>query len=153
MRSRALLVGLALAASVGTNALAATFKLDDPGSQVVPPTARWQWKKSLAREDLNALEMDVRVMVRIDTRAFAGRAGRVYMVLPADPGAPVSAEWQSQGRLLPGRLVSGERAVVFSGTLPGPFLEDTLQVRLSADARRMPEDARRFAFHFEFDTP
>ena len=144
---------LALAVALAGTASAATIRLDDSASQVVPPTARWQWKKSLARQDLNALEMDVRVMVRIDTRALAGRAGRVYMVLPAEPGAPIAAEWQSQGRLLPGRLASGERAVVFSGTLPGPFLEDTLQVRLSADARRMPEEARRFAFHFEFDTP
>jgi hypothetical protein len=52
-----------------------------------------------------------------------------------------------------GRLVSGERALVFSGTVPSAMLEDTLQVRLATDARLTTDRARPMAFHFELETP
>lgn len=133
--------------------LAATYRLDDSASRVIPPSARWQWAQGSLRTGINTLEMNVRVDVRIDTREWEGRAGRVYMVLPVDAGGPVTAQWESQGRLLGGRLVSGERALVFSGTLPGPFLEDTIRVRITTDARVMTDDTRRMNFHFELDTP
>ena len=75
------------------------------------------------------------------------------MVLPVDADGRITAEWSSQGRLLSGQMVSGERALVFSGTVPGPVLEDTIHVRLTADARTLVGDTQRLAFPFELDTP
>lgn len=148
LRLAALALGLAV-----LPAPAASVRLDDSASQVIPPNATWQWESHALRSGINTLHMNVRVNVRIDTRAYAGRQGNIFMVLPPEGSSTVRAEWSSQGRLLPGRLASGERVVVFSGAIPGPYLEDTLQVRLTTDARQLAEDVRRIAFHFELDTP
>lgn len=144
------LLGLVAYAPAG---LAETYRLDDSASQVLPPTAYWEWPPASLLKGINTVHMDVRVEVRIDTRAWAGRQGRIYLVLPVDAGGPVTAEWQSQGRLLGGRLASGERTLVYSGTIPGPLLEDSLRVHLTTDARLMTAETQRLAFHFELDTP
>lgn len=151
-RVAAVVVASAFVALAGVSQ-AATVRLDDSASQVFPPAAQWNWAPGSLRSGSQHLHMNLVVKVRIDTRALAGQSGRVYMVLPVDNEGQVAAEWQSEGRLLGGRLVSGERALVYSGVLPAPMLEDTLRVRLTADARTMSDEARRLAFHFEFDTP
>ncbi len=148
----AVLVASAFVAMAGL-VQAATVRLDDSASQVFPPAAQWNWAPGSLRTGSQNLHMNLVVKVRIDTRALAGQSGRVYMVLPVDNEGQVVAEWQAEGRLLGGRLVAGERALVYSGTLPAPMLEDTLRVRLTADARTMSDEARRLAFHFEFDSP
>lgn len=132
---------------------AETLRLDDSLSQVFPPVAEWAWEPGSIRSGSTRLQMQVRVNVRIDTRNWAGRPARVYMVLPLEGGAPVTAEWETQGPMLGGRLVSGERALVFSGNIPGPWLEDTMRVRLTTDTRLARESVNRLAFHFEIDTP
>ena len=131
---------------------AATFRLDDSASQVVPPNARWHWGDANLRRGLNTMYMDFQVKVRIDTQKHAGKAGRVYMVLPHDGGSPISAHWETQGVLLPGKMNLGDRVLVYSGAMPGARLEDQLQVRLATDARWMSQETRRFSFHFELDT-
>ncbi|MCL4690734.1 MAG: hypothetical protein KJ007_19430 [Burkholderiales bacterium] len=151
-RVTAVLVASAFVALAGV-AQAATVRLDDSASQVFPPAAQWNWAPGSLRSGSQSLHMNLVVKVRIDTRALAGQSGRVYMVLPVDNEGQVVAEWQAEGRLLGGRLVSGERALIYSGALPAPMLEDTLRVRLTADARTMSDEARRLAFHFEFDSP
>ncbi len=147
----AIVAGVLFGVSVG--ATAATHRLDDSASQVFPPNAAWDWAPGSLRTGMSTVYLNVRVVVRIDTRAWAGRQGQVYMALPLDADGQVTAEWRTQGKLLGGRLVSGERALVFSGTVPGPFLEDTIHVRLSTDARTLVGDIQRLAFHFELDTP
>lgn len=132
---------------------AETHRLDDSLSQVFPPVADWAWEPGSVRSGSTKLHMQVRVNVRIDTKNWAGRPARVYMVLPPDAGAALTAEWETQGRLLGGRLVSGERALVFSGIVPGPWLEDTMRVRLTTDTRFARASVNRIAFHFELDTP
>lgn len=154
MNARAVAIAVAAAFAVLAGmAHAATVRLDDSASQVFPPAAQWHWAPGSLRSGSQNLHMNLVVKVRVDTRALAGQSGRVYMVLPVDNEGQVVAEWQSEGRLLGGRMVSGERALVYSGSLPAPMLEDTLRVRLTADARTMSDDARRLAFHFEFDSP
>jgi hypothetical protein len=149
----AAVVAAAVFATIASATQAATVRLDDSASQVFPPAAQWNWAPGSLRSGSQNLHMNLVVKVRIDTRALASQSGRVYMVLPVDNEGQVVAEWQSEGRLLGGRLVSGERALVYSGVLPAPMLEDTLRVRLTADARTMSDEARRLAFHFEFDSP
>ena len=147
------LVAAAILALAALPTFAATVRLDDSASQVIPPNATWQWESRSLRSGINTLHMNIRVNVRIDTRAYAGRQGNIYMALPPDGSSTVRAEWFTHGRLLPGRLASGERVVVYSGVIPGPYLDDTIQVHLTTDARQLAEDVRRIQFNFELDTP
>ncbi len=129
-----------------------TVRLDDSLSHTVPPNVQMQWLP-FARGQANAggMEAWVTVNIRIDTRDWIGRRGHIYMVLPRDEVSSMEAVWSSQGRLQSGRLVSGERALVFSGTISGPTLEDQLRVRLRSNAD-WTSNSRRLNFHFELDT-
>ena len=125
-------------------------RLDDSLSHTVPPNVQLQWRP-LPPSAGAALSMEgwVRVNVRIDTAPVAGRPGRVYMVLPPEQRG-LELVWTSQGRLLPGRLTPGQRALVYAGTLPGPALEDQIHVRLRSGAD-WRSNSRRLNFHFELD--
>ena len=143
----------ALALLIASTSHAGSVRLDDAGSYAVQPNVRMQWRSAMASTGPSAAtEARVRVQIRIDTRAHAGRQGRVYMVLPLDAGPPLRAEWQTEGRLLPGSVISGGRTLVYSGPLPGNALEDQLSVRLRSDVSWL-SDSRRLNFHFELDTP
>lgn len=134
------------------SALANPHRLDDSLSHAIPPNVQMQWLP-LARGQSHAggMEAWVVVNIRIDTRDWVGRSGRVYMVLARDEASsPIEAVWTTQGRLQPGRLVSGERALVFAGTLRGATLEDQIKVRLRSNAD-WQGNTRRLNFHFELD--
>ncbi|MDP3809747.1 MAG: hypothetical protein U1B84_31180 [Variovorax sp.] len=132
-------------------ALANPHRLDDSLSHTVPPNVQMQWRElPTSQPGASGMEAWLRVNVRIDTRNWAGRFGRVYMVLPRDQTSNIEAVWTSQGRLQAGRLVSGERSLVYAGTMPAATLEDQLLVRL----RSGPDwqgNSRRLNFHFELD--
>lgn len=138
---------------IASTGQAASVRLDDAGSYTMQPSVRMQWRTTTATAGSSAAtEARVRVQIRIDTKAFAGQQGRVYMVLPLDAGPPLRADWQTEGRLLPGSVVSGGRTLVYAGPLPGNALEDQLTVRLSSEVSWL-SDSRRLNFHFELDTP
>lgn len=143
---------LATVAAMATTATRAeTHRLDDALTHTVPPHVQMQWRPSQAAADgSGAVEAWVRVNVRLDTRAFVQRSGRVYLALERDQSSPVEAVWTSQGRLQPGRVVSGERTLVFAGVIPGATLDDQLNMRLRAQTD-WQSDQRRLNFHFEFD--
>jgi hypothetical protein len=96
------------------------------------------------------MEAWLRVNVRIDVRAWAQRQVRIYLVLPQDEAASVEALWTTQGRLLGGQLRSGERSLVYAGSLQQPALEDQMQLRLRSPAHWQGR-LRRLAFHFELE--
>lgn len=141
----------ALAAFAIAAARAETLRLDDSLTHTVPPNVQMQWRPLQAAADgSGAVEAWVRVNVRLDTRAVVQRSGRVYLVLERDQSSPVEAVWSSQGRLQAGRVVSGERTLVFVGVIPGATLDDQLNMRLRAQTD-WQSDQRRLNFHFEFD--
>lgn len=130
----------------------ATYLLDDSATHVMTPNAQMEWRSTApGRSPDNDVETWVRVNIRIDTRPWIGHSGRVYMVLEQDAGPRLTVEWQTQGRLLDGRLVSGERALVFAGAITQPMLEDWLLLHLRTDGRWM-SNSRRLQFHFELTT-
>jgi hypothetical protein len=133
------------------SALANPHRLDDSLSHTVPPNVQMQWlPMSRGQSSASGMEAWVRVNIRIDTREWVGRSGRIYMVLPRDQASSIEAVWTTQGRLQAGRLVSGERSLVFAGIIPGALLEDQLQVRLRSNAD-WSSNNRRLNFHFELD--
>lgn len=131
-------------------ALANPHRLDDSLSHTVPANAQMQWRPQTAAEPDAGVEAWVRVNVRIDTSSWVGRTGRIYMVLPRDQASTMEAEWTANGPLRPGRLVSGERALMFAGRIPGTTLQDQIQVRLRS-APDWQSTSRRLNFYFELD--
>lgn len=126
-------------------------RLDDSLSYTVPPNVQMQWLPlKSGQQYAGGMEAWVRVNIRIDTREWVGRSGRIYMVLPRDQASNMEAVWTTQGRLQAGRLVSGERTLVFAGIIPGAMLEDQMQVRLRSNAD-WSSNNRRLNFHFELD--
>ncbi len=129
-----------------------TIRLDDSLTHTVPANVQMQWRPFVRGERDSGMEAWVRVNVRIDTREWVGRSGQVYLVLDRDDTSAMEAEWTTEGRLLPGRIQSGERTLVYSGTLTTATLEDQFVMRLRSlsDWRG---NTRRLNFHFELDTP
>ncbi len=145
-----LLAALACGLMTAT-AWANPHRLDDSLSHTVPPNVQMQWLPLTPGQSYaGGMEAWVRVNIRINTRDWMGRSGRIYMVLPRDEASTIEAVWTTQGRLQPGRLVSGERTLVFAGTIPGATLEDQMQVRLRSNAD-WTSNSRRLNFHFELD--
>lgn len=139
---------LALAAGAAS---AETHRLDDSLSHTVPPTAQMQWRPQTRSDVDGGMEAWVRVNIRIDTQAWIGHSGRVYMVLPRDESATLEAVWTTEGKLLAGRLVSGERALVYAGPISAGTLSDQMLVRLRSGPD-WQSASRRLHFHFEIDT-
>jgi hypothetical protein len=133
------------------HAAANPFRLDDSQSHTVPPTVQMEWRAIAPGQPDTGMEAWVRVNVRIATREWVGRSGRIYMVLPRDQASTIEVSWTTQGRLLPGRLVSGERALVHAGLIASETLEDQLLVRLRS-AADWNGPSRRLNVHFELDT-
>ncbi len=149
MKRPVFLIGLAVAALACG---AGPVRLDDSLTHTVPPNVQMQWRPMQASAGpAGSMEAWLRVNVRVDTAAWAGQSGRVYMVLARDGTSVVEASWTSQGRLLAGRVLSGERTLVYAGALPAA-LNDQLAVRLRASPD-WDRPVRRLNFHFELETP
>ncbi|MES2842271.1 MAG: hypothetical protein V4794_18495 [Pseudomonadota bacterium] len=145
------LIAMVVCTFMTATAWANPHRLDDSLSHTVPPNVQMQWLPLTPGQSFaGGMEAWLRVNIRIDTRDWVGRSGRIYMVLSRDQSSNVEAVWTSQGRLQPGRLVSGERTLVFAGTIPGATLEDQMQVRLRSNAD-WQSNSRRLNFHFELD--
>ena len=98
----------------------------------------------------NAVEGTNIVTVRLNLAPWLNRTGKVYMALPEQPIGPVTADWTTQGKLLPGTLQSGNRTLVFAGPIRVSLLEDTIVLRLTADGQRLVAP-QRLQFYFEID--
>ncbi len=142
---------IALCGLMASGSWANPHRLDDSLSHTVPPNVQMQWLPLKSGQAYaGGMEASLRVNIRIDTRDWIGRSGRIYMVLPRDEASSIEAVWTTQGRLQGGRLLSGERALVFAGPITTPTLEDQFQVRLRSNAD-WQSNSRRLSFHFELD--
>jgi hypothetical protein len=151
MRAQALLLTL-LTLAAARPALTKTFAVDDTGTLPYdsPLALKWQLPSPRAPVD-NRVSGTLTVRVRLNLTPFLRHAGRIYLVLPAQQPGPMTVSWTTQGRLLPGTLVAGGRALVYSGPITSPFLEDVLQLTLVVDARRMQQEQYHVNFNFEMD--
>ena len=54
--------------------------------------------------------------------------------------------------MLPGTLISGDRALVFAGPINGPLMRDLIDIKLEADGVRLVNpEALAFGFEIEVD--
>ncbi len=145
---------LALAAAgllLSAPASAATYRVDDSATIPFESAAALKWRQvAPSRGGDNTLEGSTKVQVRLNVAPWQRRSGRIFLVLPEQPVGQVVVRWSTQGRLLPGQLVSGSRALVYAGPVTAPMIDETLVLQIEADGTRL-EGAQRLNFHFEID--
>jgi len=146
------LVVAALLTALPAPVMAATYRVDDSATipQEASATLRWRQFAPGRRTTDNTVEGGTTVQVRLNLAPWTQRNGRVFMVLPEQPLGRVTVRWTTQGRLLPGQLVSGQRALVYAGPILSPMLEETLALRIETDGTRL-SSTHRLNFHFEID--
>lgn len=133
-------------------AISAPHRLDDSLTTADPPAAQMQWRSITPGRGMNHdVEARNRVFVKLKTTTWIGKNSRIYMSLAADANPPIMLEWQTQGTLLPGKLASGQRTLVYSGLIKTPLLEDLIIIHLRTDGR-WTDAQRRLEFHFELET-
>jgi len=132
--------------------IAATYVVDD--STTIPfetnVSTRWRDGMNGNRRLSNDIEGGATVTIRLNLQPWLNRNGRIYLALPQQPVGVVNVEWGTQGRMLPGKLQSGERTLVYAGPIRTNTLEDNFTVRIVADGRRVVA-TQRLQFHFEID--
>lgn len=145
------LAALALAFVAG-GAAAATYIVDDSSTIPYEAQAPTRWRNTIGagRQMSNDIEGAATIAIRLNVQPWLNRNGRIYLALPQQPIGVVNVEWATQGRLLPGKLQSGERTLVFAGPIRTNFIEANFSVRVVADGRRV-NAPQRLQFHFEID--
>jgi hypothetical protein len=135
------------------SAEAATTRVDDSGTVVSQGLVQMRWKQLVpGRGADHSVEANVRVALRLNLAQWLNKPVRLYMALAPAMGDPIYARWQTQGRLLPGSLRSGNRTLVFDSTATTPLLEETLELALTTDGRALTS-TQALQFYFEVDTP
>jgi len=145
-------VGLSiLACGASSSAAAATWRVDDSATLPGEATTAMHWRSvGPTRRDGAIVDGATVVTLVLNTAPWLHRIGRIYMFLPEQSIGPVDVSWQTQGRLRPGSLVSGQRTLVWAGPITAARITDTLAVTVSADGRRLVSP-QRLDFQFQID--
>jgi hypothetical protein len=145
------LAALALCAAQSAQAL--TTRVDDTGSTLSEGVVPMQWRQLVpGRAADNTVQGAVRVALKLNMGRWLNQPVRLYMGLAPVTGEPVTAEWRTQGRLLPGTLRSGGRTLIYDGVAASRNLEETLELTLRTDGRALVS-TQSLQFYFEVDTP
>ncbi len=130
---------------------AATYRVDDSASLPRESTALLQWQQvAPSRGKDDTLEGTVAVAVRLNLTPWFNQHGRLFLVLPEQGTPLVRVRWRTQGRLLPGQILPGQRVLVFEGLVATPILDETLALTIEASGELLP-GMQPLAFHFEID--
>ena len=131
---------------------AKSITVDDSGSVAIEPSVLMRWKTAVPTRTAAGKLMvgTTTIRVRINVMPWLKHSGRIYLALPAQQPGPISLSWITQGRFLPGQLVSGNRVLVYAGPIRTPFMEDTLTFQFSVDGALMRR-AVPVSYHFEMD--
>lgn len=145
-------LGLAFSIIWAAPAQAKSTTVDDSGSVAIEPTVLMRWKTAVPTRTAAGKLMvgTMTVRVRINVMPWLKHSGRIYLALPAQQPGPINLTWTTQGRFLPGQLVSGNRVLVYAGPITTPFMEDTLTFQFSV-AGTLMQRAVPVTYHFEMD--
>jgi hypothetical protein len=136
-----------LAAAMPFAAGAATFAVDDSASRVEMLSPMRGAASTIGRPEV---DNHVRVDAVLDVRPWVGRSGRIYLVLPPQPLASLRMQWRTHGRLRPGQLTGGQRALVYEGPIDAPLLQDRMDFTVQVDGRELAS-AQRLNLSFEIE--
>lgn len=151
MRTRSLLPFCIIWLAAFPALAAKTTVIDDSGTLPHDAALSMRWKQPSPRgPEGNTMVGTLDLRVKLNVAHWQKHAGRIYLALPAQAPGPLAVSWTTQGRLLPGRVLSGNRTLVYSGPITTPFIEDMVQLTISVDGRRM-QQLYRIDFHFEMD--
>ena len=135
-----------------TSAIAKTTVIDDSGTLPNNANLAMHWQQASPRGPAaNVMVGTVQLRVRLNVAQWQRKVGRIYMTLPAQQPGALSASWTTGGRLLPGRVAAGSRTLVYSGPITSPFIEDTVQLTMNVDGRRLQQQLYHINFRFEMD--
>ncbi|AOW15138.1 hypothetical protein LPB72_21730 [Hydrogenophaga crassostreae] len=132
------------------SAQAQTFKLDDstsPRSRVVPrfivDEAGNTWGRAIEAD--HAVLRYGQVVYRLDMRPHLGQRARIYFVRELQNGPPngTRLNWKTADGQLSGSLLSGERALVWSGKVSQPWMELPLLLEIDINLQRWSPQAGR----------
>jgi hypothetical protein len=135
-----------------TAAQAKSVTIDDSGTQALEPSVSMHWKTPTPSRSRDGRLMigTATVRVRINVMPWLRHSGRIYLNLPAQQPGSINLSWLTQGRFLPGQVVSGNRVLVYAGPITTPFMEDTLTFQFSVDGTLMRRTVP-VSYHFEMD--
>ncbi len=132
-------------------ALAKTTVIDDSGTLPNNAVLNMHWQQLSPRgPDANTMVGTLGLRVKLNVAPWQKRTGKIFLALPAQAPGPMTVTWTTQGRLLPGRVVSGSRTLVYAGPISAPFIEDMVQLTISVDGRRL-QQLYHINFRFEMD--
>jgi hypothetical protein len=141
----------ALAFAAAASASAATFRVDDSLTLPHESSMAMRWRSLAPSRDAgHMVENAGTITIRLNVAPWLNKDAKIYMALPEQPIGQVSAEWTTQGKLLPGQLDSGNRTLVYSGPIRANMIEDTITLKISTDGRRLVAP-QRLEFRFEID--
>lgn len=98
-----------------------------------------------------------RVDYRLATTRYAGRQARIYFVVPPiidglRSPAGLRVEWRGNGNFSSGSARPGERQLVWSGTVPGPWMNEAIDLTFEVDLSELQMQAdTRFGFEPFFE--
>ncbi|WP_374601887.1 hypothetical protein [Arenimonas sp.] len=125
--------------------------MDDTGTRVLESSLRLRWVDPVPQPGSTQLMSgDVTVDVRLDVRRWKGQQVRIYKRLASRGNTRVAVRWQSQGRLMPGQLLQGERTLVFAGLVTSDEIRDVLRLAVVADGSQL-EGRQVLDFDFELE--
>lgn len=141
--------------AMATVVAAQPLPVDDSGSQVLGGMLMLDWDApGRGNGPRQTLSGTITVQVHLDLSPWRGRRARIFHVLPvAQTGPHILARWTTQGRLLPGQLRDGERALVYAGPISADSLQDTLRLTITTDDRLEDTESLRFGFEIEAEEP
>jgi hypothetical protein len=106
------------------------------------------WKQQHNTEDLDTRELNAliaraqHVEVRLNTAAYVGQRGRIFITLPLNIRGTVDASalrmsWTTNGLFANGSLTAGNRVKLFEGEITAPVMTDVFDITFEIDARQV----------------
>jgi hypothetical protein len=150
--SRSLRALLALSLAHLSVASATSVPIDDSGTQLLEPAVSMRWQSAIPQRSGNNRLMTgtTQVHLRMNVARWMHHYGHIYLVLPAQPPGPITASWNTEGVLRPGKVSSGSRTLIYAGPITQPFMQDVLTLQFSIDGTLM-QRATPVNFQLEMD--
>ena len=141
---------------------ASAERLDDSLSTQQQFDLDLDWKQrhntdSLNERELNALTARARrVEVRLNTAAYAGLRGQIFLRLPVNirgtgDSTALRMNWETNGLFSSGSVTAGNRAKLFEGEITDAVMSDVFDITFDIDARQVYNNLR-FQPVFEIET-
>ena len=130
---------------------ATTYRVDDTATLPGESQVKMRWRSTgVNNTSGHIVDGTTSVTIRLNTNPWLNKTGQIYMVLPPQPIGQVLVDWTTQGKLLSGALISGNRTLVYAGPILSPIIEDTIHVQIHSDGTKLLS-IHKLEFYFEID--